>query len=184
MVDTLLRLRTEVDDGVAVLGGADGIAPEDLQEVAGERRAEIGEVEAEAQFVEESRGAGTVRIPAPPDAGAVGLSGGSECRGDLRCEGEFPRGLESGECLQKDEVGGPGAVARDGAGGINLQDAIGSGDGLVQGAVRGGRGGVAPSGRHLPDGFKDKAIHRWKGVVIGAQWIHETGSHRQYPHDP
>ena len=184
MVDALLRLRAEVDDGVTVLGGADGIAPEDLQEVARECGAEIGEVGAETQFVEESRGAGAVRIPASPDAVAVWLSGGSECRGDLRCEGEFSRGLESGECLQQDQVGGPGAVARDGVRCINLQGAIGSGDGLVQGTVCGGGGGVAPFGRHLPDGFKDKAIHRRKGVVIRVQWIHETGSHRQDPHAP
>ena len=184
MVDALLCFRAEVDDGVAVLGGADGIAPEDLHEVAGERRAEIGEVGAEAQFVKQSGGAGTVRIPASPDAGTVGLSGGSEYRRDLRREGEFSRGLESGECLQKDQVSGPRAVARDGAGGINLKAAIRSGDCLVQCAVRGGGGGVASFDRHLPHGFKDKAIHERKGVVIRVQWIHETGSHRQYPHDP
>jgi hypothetical protein len=69
-------------------------------------------------------------------------------------------------------------------GGINLQAAIGRVDGLIQGLVRRGGGGVAPFGRHLPEGFKDKAIHRRKGIVIGVQWIHETGSHRHYPTDP
>lgn len=66
------------DDGVSVFACPDPVVPEDLEEVSGSGSREVVEIRAQPEFVKEPRGSRAVGIPSPPDAGAVGLSRGSQ----------------------------------------------------------------------------------------------------------
>ena len=63
----------EKNDGVSAFAAADIVAPENLHEVARFRLREIAEIASKSELMKQARGAGSVRVPAPPNAFAVVL---------------------------------------------------------------------------------------------------------------
>src|SRR5713226_323787 len=73
---------------VTALASADIFVPENFHEIARLRLREIGEVPSEAQLVKQTRGSGTVGVPAAPNALAVVLIANHELvqRGEIELE--------------------------------------------------------------------------------------------------
>jgi hypothetical protein len=108
----VLHFGAEEDDGVAVLCAADFRGPEYFHEIAGFCALEVGEVGAEAEFVEEAGGAGAVGVPAAPDTFAIALAVvDDEGFHGIGVELEAAIALELLDGFQENEVGGAGAEA-------------------------------------------------------------------------
>lgn len=159
----VLTFEPQEDHGMAVLGNADLMVPEDLHEVAWFGGIEIREVFAEAHFVKEPGGSGTIGVPAAPDASPVGLSPNRQVRKDRIVEFEIPSLPEFLKDLQENQVSGSGAVAWGsrfrGDGELPL---FKMGGGLKpEGCQMGGR--VTPPMRHSLDLLQDEFVEAVPG---------------------
>src|ERR1700736_963948 len=78
----------EKDHRVAAFAPADILVPKNLHEIARLRLCEIGKVSSEAEFVKQTRGSGSVRIPPTPNPFAVVLIANHKLveRGEIELE--------------------------------------------------------------------------------------------------
>src|SRR6476619_2855337 len=92
--------------GVAAFTTTHIVVPKDFHEIARLRLRKIGEVSAQAEFVKQSRGSGTVRVPTSPHAFTVMLVANDQLVQRRIVELELPAVAQLFNRLNENQVGG------------------------------------------------------------------------------
>src|SRR6516162_2293674 len=97
--------RAEKNHRMSAFALADIVVPKDFHEIAGLRLRKIGKVPAEPELVKQTRGAGTVRIPASPNAFTIVLIANDELVESCVVKFQLAAGPQHFDGLNKDDVG-------------------------------------------------------------------------------
>src|SRR5262249_28004944 len=107
-------VRPEQDHRMAALEFADFIVPPDLHEITRARLGPIGKIAPKLQFREEPRRAGTIGIPAAPEALAIALAMNGKGGARFLVETEPAFLHQVAQDSDENEVGRPRAITRAG----------------------------------------------------------------------
>src|SRR6266571_5426917 len=143
------------NDGVTALASSDIFIPENFHEIARLRLPEIGEVPSEAQLVKQTRGSGTVGVPAAPNALAIVLIANHELvqRGEI--ELELPAVAQGFDRFDENNVSRARTEARIGRGRDNKEFPGFEMSGRFQLNSGEVRDGILAAARHLLDLLED-----------------------------
>src|SRR6516165_8506378 len=97
--------RAEKNHRMSAFALADIVVPKDFHEIAGLRLRKIGKVPAEPELVKQTRGAGTVRVPASPNAFTIVLIANDELVESCVVKLQLAAVAQHFDGLNKDDVG-------------------------------------------------------------------------------